>query len=157
MSRCGRLFNWMSHGIQDVYPTFLQRGAHLSATAASVIAVVYNLGAIVGGITFGSVSERFGFGRRRTIVLCTMLALLPVVPPFAFAPIAALLCAGAFLMQLLVQGAWGAIPAHLSELSPDIRGFFRASPISSATASPPSTCPSSRRSPRSTATRSPSP
>ena len=116
------LFNWMSHGTQDVYPTFLQRGAHLSATTASAIAVIYNLGAIAGGIVFGTLSE--SFGRRRTIVLCTLLA-LPVVPLFAFSQTAALLGAGAFLMQVLVQGAWGVVPAHLTELSPDaIRGFY---------------------------------
>jgi SHS family lactate transporter-like MFS transporter len=116
------LFNWMSHGTQDVYPTFLQRGAHLSATTASAIAVIYNLGAIAGGIAFGTLSE--SFGRRRTIVLCTLLA-LPVVPLFAFSQTAALLGAGAFLMQVLVQGAWGVVPAHLTELSPDaIRGFY---------------------------------
>jgi len=115
-------FNWMSHGTQDIYPTFLQRGAHLSATGATWIAVVYNLGAILGGVAFGSLSERAG--RRRTIALCAVLG-LPVVPVFAYSHLAGLLCLGSFLMQLFVQGAWGIIPAHLSELSPDaIRGFY---------------------------------
>ncbi|HET9596960.1 MAG TPA: MFS transporter [Anaeromyxobacteraceae bacterium] len=115
-------FNWMSHGTQDVYPTFLQKGAHLSATTATWIAIVYNVGAIVGGMVFGGMSE--SFGRRRTIILCALLA-LPVVPIFAYSQTAGLLCLGSFLMQVFVQGAWGIIPAHLTELSPDaIRGFY---------------------------------
>lgn len=120
------LFNWMSHGTQDVYPTFLREGVHLSATTATWIAVVYNCGAFLGGIAFGSLSERLG--RRRTIVLCALLG-LPVVPIYAWSHTAGLLCAGAFLMQFVVQGAWGVVPAHLTELSPDaIRGFYPGSP-----------------------------
>ncbi len=116
------LFNWMSHGTQDVYPTFLKEGVHLSPTVATWIAVVYNIGAAIGGAVFGGLSERLG--RRRTIVLCTVLA-LPIVPIFAYSQTAGLLCLGAFLMQVMVQGAWGIIPAHLTELSPDaIRGFY---------------------------------
>jgi SHS family lactate transporter-like MFS transporter len=116
------LFNWMSHGTQDIYPTFLKQGVHLSAATASWIVVAYNCGAIVGGMFFGGFSERFG--RRRTIVLCVVLA-LPIVPIFAFSASAGYLCLGSFLMQVLVQGAWGIIPAHLTELSPDaIRGFY---------------------------------
>ena len=116
------VFNWMSHGTQDVYPTFLREGMQLSATTATWIAVIYNIGAFLGGITFGSLSERLG--RRRTIVLCALLG-LPIVPIFAWSHTAGLLCTGAFLMQVVVQGAWGVVPAHLTELSPDaIRGFY---------------------------------
>ncbi|WP_414635835.1 MFS transporter [Amycolatopsis sp.] len=119
-------FNWMSHGTQDVHPTFLKAhgsgGAGLSATTATWIAVVYNIGAITGGLVFGSLSERFG--RRYTIAFCALLG-LPIVPLFAFSKTAALLCLGSFLMQVMVQGAWGVIPAHLTEMSPDaIRGFY---------------------------------
>ncbi|TNC29591.1 MFS transporter [Amycolatopsis alkalitolerans] len=119
-------FNWMSHGTQDVYPTFLSshssNGAGLSATTATWIAVIYNVGAIAGGLIFGSLSERFG--RRYTIAFCAVLG-LPIVPLFALSKTAALLCLGSFLMQVMVQGAWGIIPAHLSEMSPDaIRGFY---------------------------------
>ena len=119
-------FNWMSHGTQDVYPTFLSAthngGAGLSTVTARWIVVIYNIGAIIGGLVFGSLSSRFG--RRYTIVFCALLG-LPIVPLFAFSRTAAMLCLGAFLMQLAVQGAWGVIPAHLTELSPDaIRGFY---------------------------------
>ena len=119
-------FNWMSHGTQDVYPTFLKAtengGAGLSAATASWIAVIYNIGAMIGGIVFGSLSERFG--RRYTIAFCAVLG-LPIVPLFAFSSTAATLCLGSFLMQVCVQGAWGVIPAHLTEMSPDsIRGFY---------------------------------
>ncbi|MDX1890445.1 MFS transporter [Mycolicibacterium sp. 050158] len=119
-------FNWMSHGTQDVYPTFLHAsengGAGLSSETAKAIAVVYNVGAIIGGLVFGGLSGRFG--RRYTIVFCAVLG-LPIVPLFALSHTAALLCLGAFLMQVAVQGAWGVIPAHLTEMSPDaIRGFY---------------------------------
>ena len=115
-------FNWMSHGTQDIYPTFLKSGMHLSATTAAWIAVIYNVGAIIGGTVVGALSQEFG--RRRMIVLCAVLG-LPIVPLFAYSTTAAMLCLGAFLMQVMVQGAWGVIPAHLTELSPDeIRGFY---------------------------------
>jgi SHS family lactate transporter-like MFS transporter len=115
-------FNWMSHGTQDIYPTFLKTGMGLSATAATWVAVIYNIGAIIGGTVVGGLSQRFG--RRRMIVTAALLG-LPVVPIFAYSHTAGLLCLGSFLMQLVVQGAWGVIPAHLTELSPDeIRGFY---------------------------------
>jgi MFS transporter, SHS family, lactate transporter len=121
-------FNWMSHGTQDIYPTFLTSaadgGAGLAASTAGWIAVGYSVGAFVGGVTFGTLSERIG--RRRGIVLAAALA-LPAVPLFAFPRPGAVgaLAAGSVLMQFMVQGAWGVIPAHLTELSPDaIRGFY---------------------------------
>ncbi len=119
-------FNWMSHGTQDVYPTFLSAshdgGAELSSTTAKLIVVTYNVGAILGGLFFGSLSQRLG--RRHTVVFCAVLG-LPIVPLFAYSRTAAMLCLGSFLMQLVVQGAWGVIPAHLTEMSPDaIRGFY---------------------------------
>ncbi len=119
-------FNWMSHGTQDIYPTFLKESDHggigLSANTALWIAILYNIGAILGGTVVGALSERLG--RRRMIVTCALLG-LPIVPLFAYSTSVGMLCLGSFLMQVMVQGAWGVIPAHLSELSPDeIRGFY---------------------------------
>lgn len=119
-------FNWMSHGTQDVYPTFLtattDHGAGLSSLTARWIVVIYNIGAIICGLAFGTLSQRFS--RRYTIVFCAALG-LPIVPLFAYSRTAAMLCLGSFLMQVFVQGAWGVIPAHLTEMSPDaIRGVY---------------------------------
>jgi MFS transporter, SHS family, lactate transporter len=115
-------FNFMSHGTQDVYPTFLRVAHRASADQAVVVAVIYNLGAMLGGTLCGALSQRLG--RRRTIIAAAAVA-LPVVPLFALSAQLPLLTLGAFLMQFLVQGAWGVIPAHLTELSPDeIRGFY---------------------------------
>jgi MFS transporter, SHS family, lactate transporter len=115
-------FNFMSHGTQDFYPTFLEDGFGAGNTTVVLVAIFYNLGAIIGGAYFGALSQ--GFGRRKTIMLCAGFALL-VSPAFAFMPSIALLAISAFVMQLFVQGAWGVIPAHLTELSPDeIRGFY---------------------------------
>jgi SHS family lactate transporter-like MFS transporter len=115
-------FNFFSHGTQDIYPTFLQVQHKFTPHVVSIIAVVYNIGAICGGILFGTLSERFG--RRRCIVIAALLT-LPVIPLWAFSSGPVLLAIGAFLMQFTVQGAWGVIPVHLNELSPDAaRGTF---------------------------------
>ena len=115
-------FNFFSHGTQDLYPTFLQVQHHLSPHAVGTIAAIYNVGAILGGILCGSLSERIG--RRRMIVIAALLS-LPVLPLWAFANSPVLLALGAFLMQVVVQGAWGVVPAHLNELSPnEARGTF---------------------------------
>ena len=115
-------FNFFSHGTQDIYPTFLQVQHKLAPHVVSLIAVVYNIGAICGGILFGSLSERFG--RRRCIIISSLLSLL-VIPLWAFSATPVMLAIGAFLMQFTVQGAWGIVPVHLNELSPDTaRGTF---------------------------------
>jgi SHS family lactate transporter-like MFS transporter len=115
-------FNFYSHGTQDLYPTFLQVQHHFSPQVVGTIAVIYNIGAILGGISFGMLSQRIG--RRRAIVLAALLS-LPIVPLWAFSTTPILLAVGAFLMQFMVQGAWGVIPVHLNELSPDeARGTF---------------------------------
>jgi SHS family lactate transporter-like MFS transporter len=115
-------FNFMSHGTQDLYPTFLQVQRRLSPGTVSAILIVANIGALIGGIFFGWLSQRVG--RRRAIVLAALLA-LPVAPLWAFSRTPFLLAGGAFLMQFFVQGAWGVIPAHLTELSPNaLRGTF---------------------------------
>jgi MFS transporter, SHS family, lactate transporter len=109
-------FNFFSHGTQDIYPTFLQIQHRLSPHEVSLIAVIYNIGAIIGGLSFGALSERFG--RRRMIIIASLLS-LAVLPLWAFATGLIWLAAGAFMMQVMVQGAWGVIPVHLNELSPE--------------------------------------
>jgi SHS family lactate transporter-like MFS transporter len=115
-------FNFFSHGTQDLYPTFLRVQHHFDDATVTFITVVLNVGAIVGGLTFASLSQ--SFGRRRTVILVALLA-LPVIYFWAYAPTAITLAAGAFLMQICVQGAWGVVPVHLNELSPpSVRGTF---------------------------------
>jgi SHS family lactate transporter-like MFS transporter len=115
-------FNFFSHGTQDLYPTFLQKQHHFAPATVGTIAVLYNIGAILGGLSFGAFSQ--SFGRRRTMMLCAALS-LPVIWLWAFSQTAAVLALGAFLVQFFVQGAWGVVPAHLNELSPpEARGTF---------------------------------
>ncbi|MFJ9725775.1 MFS transporter [Streptomyces sp. NPDC101209] len=115
-------FNWMSHGTQDVYPTFVKKGLGLSPDTAIAIAVIYNIGAMIGGCLLGAYSERLG--RRRTIMVAAAAGLV-VVPFFVLSTTAGWLMLSSFLMQVCVQGAWGVIPAHLTEMSPDaVRGFY---------------------------------
>src|SRR3954447_2422366 len=115
-------FNFMSHGTQDYVPTHLEDTFGAGHNTTVLVAIVYNLGAIIGGAYFGALSQ--GFGRKRTIIMCAAFALV-VSPLFAYAPTLALFAVAAFVMQFFVQGAWGVIPAHLTELSPDeIRGFY---------------------------------
>lgn len=121
-------FNWMSHGTQDIYPTFLKSTEHggvgLAASVAGLIAVIYNIGAIVGCVLLGTLSDRWRHGRKGTIILGAALT-LPIIPIFAFSTTAGWLCLGSALIQATTQGAWGAIPAHLNEMSPNaIRGFY---------------------------------
>jgi MFS transporter, SHS family, lactate transporter len=122
-------FNFLSHGTQDLYPTFLQLQLRYSQHAVGAIAIFYNVGAVLGGLWLGSLSETLG--RRRTIALAA-LSVLPLIWPWVYGlwPLASgseplILAIGAFLMQFAVQGAWGIVPAHLNELSPgSIRGTF---------------------------------
>ncbi|MBV9104631.1 MAG: MFS transporter [Verrucomicrobia bacterium] len=115
-------FNSFSHGTQDIYPTFLQVQQKFPPEIVSTIAIIYNLGAILGGLVFGAFSEHIG--RRRAIITAALLT-LPVIPLWAFSNNVVLLAIGAFLIQFFVQGAWGVIPVHLNELSPhSVRGTF---------------------------------
>ncbi len=116
-------FNFFSHGTQDLYPSAFLGGQHkFSIATISTIAIIYNLGAMVGGLLFGTLSQRIG--RRLAIVIAALLS-LPVLPLWAFGATPLALGLGAFLMQVCVQGAWGVIPAHLNEISPpEIRGTF---------------------------------
>jgi MFS transporter, SHS family, lactate transporter len=117
------MMNFMSHGTQDLYPTFLQRQLHFDPRTTSIISVVSMLGAITGGILVGLYSDRFG--RRRAMATSALLGIL-MIPMWVFGPsIVALIAASAFFMQFMVQGAWGVVPAHINELSPaPLRGFF---------------------------------
>jgi MFS transporter, SHS family, lactate transporter len=115
-------FNAFSHGTQDLYPTFLEKDHHFSAAVTGSVGIVYNLGALLGGVLFGSLSERFG--RKRTIITAALLA-LPMIPLYALSHSLYMLATGAFLMQFMVQGAWGVVPAYLAELSPGpVRATF---------------------------------
>ena len=108
-------FNLFSHGTQDLYPTFLQKQHKFDSGTVSLIAIVANLGAIAGGLSFGHVSEKIG--RVNAITLAAVIA-LPALPLWAYSSTPVLLALGAFVMQVAVQGAWGVIPAHLNELAP---------------------------------------
>ena len=116
-------FNFFSHGTQDLYPSAFLGGQHkFSVVTISTIAIIYNLGAMAGGLLFGTLSQRIG--RRAAIVIAALLS-LPVLPLWAFGSTPVALAIGAFLMQVCVQGAWGVIPAHLNEISPpEIRATF---------------------------------
>jgi MFS transporter, SHS family, lactate transporter len=108
-------FNFFSHGTQDLYPTLLKVQRGFSVTTVSIIAIVYNVGAICGGMLFGSLSGRFG--RRKSIALAAGLSLL-VLPFWIYSTKPLSLAVAAFAMQFMVQGAWGVVPVHLNELSP---------------------------------------
>ncbi len=108
-------FNYFSHGTQDLYPTFLKVQHGFAPSTISVIAICYNIAAILGALLAGTLSERFG--RKRVIIVFAALA-LPCLPLWAFATGSLALGIGAFLVQFMVQGAWGVIPAYLNELVP---------------------------------------
>ena len=107
---------FLSHGTQDLYPDFLQEVHKISAASRANIAMIYNVGAVVGAILFGLLSQAAG---RRKGMLAALALSLVVIPVWAFSGSVAILIAGAFVMQMGVQGAWGVIPVHLNELSAD--------------------------------------
>lgn len=116
------LMNFISHGTQDFYPTFLQSQRGYTPSTTALITVISMLGAIAGGILVGLYSDRRG--RRRAMIASIILAVI-LIPAWIAAPSFGVILLGAFLMQFMVQGAWGVIPAHINELSPDtLRGFF---------------------------------
>ena len=110
------LMMFLSHGTQDLYPDFLKTVHHIPPAHVSYIAILYNIGAIVGAIIFGQLSEITG--RRKAMVGALALSLI-VIPFWAFGWTPIVLAVAAFIMQMGVQGAWGIIPAHLTEVSPD--------------------------------------
>src|SRR5437868_2842142 len=116
------LMNMLSHGTQDLYPDFLKSAHGVPPNTVSYLAMLYNVGAVIGGILFGHMSERVG---RRYGMLAALVLSIAMIPLWAFGGSLGALATGAFLMQVGVQGAWGIIPAHLNELSPDaVRGML---------------------------------
>lgn len=107
---------FLSHGTQDLYPDFLQEVHKVTGAMRANLAILYNVGAVVGGILFGHFSQLVG--RRKSMVTALGLCLL-VIPLWAFGGRLAVLATGAILMQIGVQGAWGVIPVHLNELAAD--------------------------------------
>ncbi|GLB38825.1 putative MFS general substrate transporter [Lyophyllum shimeji] len=108
-------FNFLSHGSQDLYPTYLQTSKNFSPHNATVATIIGNCGAIAGGAFAGYISQYIG--RRLTIVIFVLWigAFIPLwILPSSFGP----LSAGAFFIQFGVQGAWGVIPIQLAEMSP---------------------------------------
>ncbi|CAI1089716.1 Sialic acid permease [Serratia marcescens] len=108
-------FNFFSHGTQDLYPVFLKVQHGFDPKTVSIIAISYNIASIIGGVFFGSLSEKIG--RKKAIIIAALLA-LPVIPLWAFSSGSLMLGIGAFLMQFMVQGAWGVVPTYLTELVP---------------------------------------
>jgi SHS family lactate transporter-like MFS transporter len=108
-------FNYMSHGTQDLYATYLQKQRGFDADQTSKIAIIYAVGMICGGTLIGHLSQQWG--RRRVIILSAICGML-LIPLWIFSPNTALLILGGFLIQFMVQGAWGVVPVHLNELSP---------------------------------------
>ena len=108
-------FMSFSHGTQDVYPTFLTVSVKLRPSTVGLIGILYGFGSIAGGFVFGTLSEKWG--RKRAIVTAALLS-IPVIPLWAYGHSAFALGTGAVLMQFMVQGAWGVVPAYLTELSP---------------------------------------
>jgi MFS transporter, SHS family, lactate transporter len=116
------MMNFISHGTQDLYPTYLQQQRGYSTKLTSIITVVSMVGAICGGLAVGLLSDRWG---RRRSMAGAALGAAALIPLWVFAPSLAWILLGAFALQFMVQGAWGVIPAHINELSPDrLRGFF---------------------------------
>ncbi len=108
-------FTSLSHGTQDLYPTFMEKDHHLSTHWVGLIGVIGSLGAVFGGIAWGAWSEQIG--RRRAIIGAALLT-IPLIPLWAWTHAPLAICCGVFLMQFMVQGAWGIVPAHLNELAP---------------------------------------
>ncbi len=114
--------SFVSHGTQDMYPTFLEKQRGMGPHQVAGIAIIYNVGAVLGGLFFGYISD--SWGRRRSIATALILAIF-IIPLWIGSRSIVLLTFGAFMMQFMVQGAFGVIPAHMSELSPpQARGFF---------------------------------
>jgi MFS transporter, SHS family, lactate transporter len=107
---------FLSHGTQDLYPDFLKEIHKLRQSQVANIAILYNLGAIVGAVLFGAFSQKAG---RRMGMLAALGLCLLVIPFWAFGGGILAVIVAPILMQMGVQGAWGIIPVHLNELAAD--------------------------------------
>ncbi|EST06465.1 Major facilitator superfamily [Kalmanozyma brasiliensis GHG001] len=108
-------FNWFSHSSQDSYTTFMLVGKRLNNTAASRASILMKTGACVGGTIWGYMSQWIG-RRRAMIVACLVCCCL--IPAWVLPTSEKGLEAGGFLLQAMVQGAWGVVPIYLAEISP---------------------------------------
>lgn len=116
------MMNFASHGTQDAYPSFMKKFHGMDEADYTNVVMVTMCGAILGGLAFGLASDRFG---RRRMMILAFLGALAVVRLWALSTEMKWIIVGGFLMQFMVQGAWGIIPAHISELAPDqVRGFL---------------------------------
>ena len=116
------MMNCLSHGTQDLYPDFLRHAHGIAPNTVAYVTMFYNVGAVTGAVIFGLLSERIG---RRYSMLSALAVSLAIIPLWAFGNTLAVLATSAFIMQMGVQGAWGIIPVHLNELSPDaVRGLL---------------------------------
>ena len=112
---------FLSHGTQDLYPDFLKESRHIAATTVPYVIILMNVGAIIGAVIFGQLSQNIG---RRYSMLCALGVSLLAIPFWSFGGSLVVLAIAAFVMQIGVQGAWGIIPVHLNELAPDsVRGL----------------------------------
>src|SRR5260370_17614483 len=119
------MVNCVCHGVEEMYPNYLQQKHGFTPQRTSDFTAFSMVGAICGGLAFGYFSDQRG--RRRAMVSALLLGVV-MIPLWVFAPNLPLILVGGFLMQFMVQGAWGVIPAHINELSPDqFRGFFPGS------------------------------
>jgi SHS family lactate transporter-like MFS transporter len=116
------MMNFASHGTQDAYPAFIKKYHSYDEEQCTNVVMIAMVGAILGGLVFGLASDHFG--RRRMMIVAFAGALLAVAP-WAYSKELMWIAGGGFLMQFMVQGAWGIVPAHISELAPDqVRGFL---------------------------------
>jgi SHS family lactate transporter-like MFS transporter len=116
------MMNFVSHGTQDIFPTFLKRKWSYGPETIAIVTAISMVGAIIGGLVFGRYSDHVG--RRRALITALILAIV-ILPLPIFSPTVVIMTLGAFCLQFMVQGAWGVIPAHINELSPDsVRGFL---------------------------------
>jgi SHS family lactate transporter-like MFS transporter len=88
----------------------------MAPSSVANMAMIYNVGAVIGSIVFGHFSQRLG---RRKGMMAALALCLVMIPFWAFGGSIPMLIAATVIMQTGVQGAWGIIPVHLNELAAD--------------------------------------